>query len=654
MTYSSLEEFGQTVKKKYPIYSQMDDAKVAEKFLEVYPQYKSQIDMGGKSTKAIPSMDVTTTATEVPTATTEATGKSSMFSTLGKSLKKTILSVAPVKKTAEPTKSLPEGMLNYVSERYGDIDSAKKTITSDPVGFALDIASMLSPQVLALRGTSNVAGNMISKAKEGLKTTGSGLVKYGKEMTGQDTNQIAGEGFTQTIQGALQTATAPISGLLESIPGGKEVEILLSKPFEWTGDVFEYIADKAGVDTTTEQFQMARQQIETAASVGSIAAMPAITKGVSKGISSLSKGLKGAGETVYGATIKPGTIEAGKLQNYDANVKIAETALKEAKTTGDVAKIESATKSLEAIKATKPATIAETGVRRGISGTQKNVGLGAKIAEQEIWNKEIKPALENSTEMVTKAEFFKPLEKKISSTTEKGKLADMKDAYELIKEEYKDVNSLKLTDAQKIKSELGEFQPNKVWKGKDVSNSYNQLKIEMMKGLQKSIYDKLSDVNIRKSYLDYSKLKQLEEIGIKARGEELMPKGINVTHSLWDRTVTPITTKLGKTLYKVGDMLEFESKTPVKTLGEYLENKGITEEYFNEIMKNQKTVDTSILESEITPKSQKIIDKIEKIKGKISKGEKLQSSESKVITSLLDNIGEKELLAFGLINSNQE
>ena len=50
----NIEQFGQTIKAKHPVYQDMSDAEVGQKMLAKYPQYQDMVDGVGQQESAIP------------------------------------------------------------------------------------------------------------------------------------------------------------------------------------------------------------------------------------------------------------------------------------------------------------------------------------------------------------------------------------------------------------------------------------------------------------------------------------------------------------------------------------------------------------------------------------------------------------------------
>lgn len=449
-----------------------------------------------------------------------------------------------------------------------------------------EIKPSLGESVLTAVGgpVLGAAPEILTDAYQSAKTLGGGLLKQAEtaapiasaitgnlqplmdELKQPPTDK--GTGLKETVQGAMGIAGSPVTGFLKDQLGEEKANAVMeviNAPFDWATDkTFTTWAKSQGIDTTTPEFQESRDQFVTALQLFSTIAAPKVTDITGKGLNWGGKRLKGAGRTLNEKVLPTTIREAEMLQKFDAGA------------TG-----------------TRPRTIGETAVERGISGTQTGIGTKATATKSKIFTEEIKPALKGSSEVITRDELFKPLEEKISKTLEPGRKAELKSALDAIKDEYADAKFDKLTleDAQVIKSGLDEFTPQKSFKGQEISNAYNQLRADMANNIRQQTYNKLSDIGIKAKYLDYTNLLELEKLGIKARTQKgigFKPGGTDtLIRDLWDMAAIPLGTTAGKWLYKIGDFLEFESPKPVKTVGEYIKEQGITKPEFESVVNKE-------------------------------------------------------------------
>lgn len=221
-----------------------------------------------------------------------------------------------------------------------------------------------------------------------------------------------------------------------------------------------------------------------------------------------------------------------------------------------------------------PQTRGSTAMEQGIAGTEEMVGVRGKRISDKIWKETVKPALDESKGVMSKEEMFSPIEKRISETIEPTKRAAYQDAYDYLKDAYKDRENFTMTEAQSIKSQIDTFTPDKVWKGKPIANELKTLNNDMANGIRTKIYGTLGP-EVQQAYADWGNLHELEQVGIKAISDAPFKGGAGaMVKGLWDTATTPIKTYAGKILYRVGDAFEFVGDKGIKTFGEYLESKG--------------------------------------------------------------------------------
>ena len=179
---------------------------------------------------------------------------------------------------------------------------------------------------------------------EAAKDSGKDLLEGGKEMfkkyapavqpglgalpgfgpEDQKEEDYAGENFTDVVSGALGTAFAPISGTLTSLPGGEKVAELLNKPREWVGDLAEVLAQKAGVDTASEDFQAAKNQIMTAFDVANVAYGPKVAEKASPWLKEKLSSVKDTAQSSKVQNIVSNRVaELEKLENQNSIVRKA-------------------------------------------------------------------------------------------------------------------------------------------------------------------------------------------------------------------------------------------------------------------------------------------------------------------------------------------
>lgn len=406
-----------------------------------------------------------------------------------------------------------------------------------------------------LEGAKESAEGALGLAKDYLPAVQPGLnlvPGFGPE---QET-EPGGQDLRKTFSGAIKAVSAPLTSIIQSLPGGEQAATVLN-PSTYTTWLFEKAAESAGVDTSSPEYKEALEQIRTATDIGTIIAGPKVAEVTKPGFNWLGKKLKGGGKTLAESVLPTTEREATALQDFDAG-----------------------------ITSERPRTVGDTAMERDIAGRQKTIGTKSTKEKSAIFKEEIEPALKNSTEKIVKSDIFKKLEEVVSRTEEEGRKKVLQEGLEAIKEDYQSRSDFTLSQAQDIKSGLDKFTPSKIWKKKEVADGYNQMRSYMANLIREEIYNKLSSAEIKTKYIDYSNLLELEKLGIKSRMEKgagFRPGGTGtLIREIWDMGAIPIGTRSGQIIYKVGDLFEFQSPEKVKTVGEFIQLQGLTRDDFEE------------------------------------------------------------------------
>lgn len=272
-------------------------------------------------------------------------------------------------------------------------------------------------------------------------------------------------------------------------------------------------------------------------------------------ISAGGKLLKGIGETVAKAVIPTSIKEAGMEQTYKAANSFP-------------------TRILNAIsgKAPKaPQTVAQTVFDKGLMGTQSMLGIQAKRATSDLWNKTISPALEKSDVKVNMPDFFNDVEKQIvESNPEKSRQADLIKALDALKEDYKDTSEVPLSELQKFKEGWTKKVPEKAYKGQPIAGAFNDVLNVASGTARNKIYSALGD-DVKQAYFDYGNLKGVQELGKRAMTGSKFKGGTGTfLNAAKDMAAVPIGTSGGQIIYKVGQGVELLGKPGAKTVRDIL------------------------------------------------------------------------------------
>jgi len=287
---------------------------------------------------------------------------------------------------------------------------------------------------------------------------------------------------------------------------------------------------------------------------GAVRGVAGVADGVS--LSVIPKTIKGAGSQLYKSAITPNVDEAKAILRYRADTPFL-TRLGEF---GEKA----------------PLTRGQTALEQGLIGTESMVGVQARRKADALWKSEIEPLVANSKVQMTKDELFTPALERIVSIEDPTRRKAMEDAFEALLEDFADYpDTVDLVRAQALKRDLAKFTPTKIFKGKEVANEMRTIQADIASAIRTKTYNSFPEENIRKKYLDWANLDELEDLGIKAISEGSFKGGSGTLLSgIWDMATTPIKTIGGQFLYRVGSAFEFTAPKGIKTMGQYMESQG--------------------------------------------------------------------------------
>lgn len=425
-------------------------------------------------------------------------------------------------------------------------------------------------------------GTEPSKIIDGLVARGYTLEGFNEQQTLAQQAKDVATGF---VKGAGRTLVNTASGVQDTgqgVLGGVEA-LVTGKPLSETkamqpsvgieslkGETPQGQAVTQALEPTNEA-QKLGGQLETGAEIlaggGAGLAKDALVGGVnllSKGISPVTGLVKKGGEVLYKSAFTPSVREAENILAYEASQPATFSRLYGAG-------------AIKGNSAFKPITVGETALRSGVAGTEKQVGVQAKRVADTLYKKEIAPAVDSIDSVITKDELFAPIKERIAGITDPSKRKAYEDAFEALAEDYKDVTQYTFKEAQKLKSEIAEFTPAKVFRGQDVANEFRMLKADMADAIRQKTYDALKDVNIKQKYIDYGNLQELQKVGVKAISEGGLKGGFGGFWStIYDTAMTPVKTVGGKVIYHIGDKLQVTAPKGFegKSFSEYLKAVG--------------------------------------------------------------------------------
>jgi len=428
----------------------------------------------------------------------------------------------------------------------------------------------------------NKNGAIPSPVQENKPSFGEGVVQdfRNRVSNASDAQMASIEGRQSNLSGALQTVgqgagfigdlvtrglgavtPEPVKDVLKSgasaVAGTEAVQDVASKYEQWKQQNPEAAANLEATLNLGSILPVGGG-VAQGARMGTKAALVGTGKALEVGadaVGSVGNVMRNSGRAIYQEAITPNVKEAEQLLRFRANTPLL------TRIAGD---------------ANAPQTRASVALERGIAGTEGMIGVQAKRQADKVWNDEIAPAVKNSKATMSKDELFAPAIERINATTDPTRRQALINAFEALQEDYKGFDeSFDLNKAQALKRDLDEFTPAKKFKGEDVANEVRQLQADMADAIRQKTYDSLDDVNIRKKYLDWANLNELQKVGVKAISDAAFKGGSgSLIGGLWDAATVPVKTIAGQVLYRVGNKLEFTGPQNIKTFGQYLQSKG--------------------------------------------------------------------------------
>lgn len=292
------------------------------------------------------------------------------------------------------------------------------------------------------------------------------------------------------------------------------------------------------------------------------------------------RGIKEVGRRIY-SSFKPLTAdEARVVQRHEAKVAFAKRELQRLPRGSEEYLVKQ--EEIQSLQAQAPKTAPQTGLEKGISGTERMVGRTADVEKMDLWKNQVEPALRESEARITKTDLFSRARARVAAEVNPVRKEGLQKALDYLEGRYIGVGKYDLLKANKLKTSLDKFTPAKIFKGQDVSSYIKTLEAEMAKAIRQKTYASLpgaettGEISIKEAYRDYANLKELEKVGIRALTQAKKQGGFgSMLTSLYEEPATAIKTVGGQVLYRVGDAFEFIGREGIKTLGEFLRGKGI-------------------------------------------------------------------------------
>jgi hypothetical protein len=412
---------------------------------------------------------------------------------------------------------------NHFVGKYDHLLTGEQAPKKDS-SFLGDFGVALKKRFGSLKETAkDTASGKINPLSTGLQTVGAGAGLVG-DIFGAGLNKITPEPVKEKLSEVTKsiTDTEPAQKVLSSYLSFRDKHPEAAKDLESAVNILSLLPMGKGASIAGKGIKTGAEAIETGAKATLKAGGEIIDE---------------AGQLAYKTAIPLSKLEAGLVQTYKAKNPLVKRLFQ----------------PLEE----QPRTAAITALEKGFAGTEEMIGIQAKKESAKLWTEKIAPAVKAVKEKYDVNSAFKSLEKKIMSTAEKSRRNSLLDGLEALKEDYKGVSKIGYEKAQAIKSGLGQFIPDKAYKGKPIASAFREVQKMFADDIRKSTYKVLKDVDIKTDYLDYGNLKGLAEWGKTAMTGGKAKGGFgSFVSNLYDKAIIPTFTTGGKLLHKVGSSLK--------------------------------------------------------------------------------------------------
>lgn len=420
----------------------------------------------------------------------------------------------------------------------------KEQVTQALTNFRLGIKT--KPEVKEQGSISKAFQSGVEQAKQG----------YEQAKNAKNPLELL-EGGTKLAAGAVNTILSPTAPIMKPVEVG--INAVANKISD-NPEVQKLAGSKAGeiVSRITEDIANLNTIVGAVAGVKAGAKAPEVAgkvvEGVKPAISATGKVLKAGGEASYGVTVTAEEATRRALQSYQA------------KQPNLLARVQN---MLKGETKGKPITEANTAARKGLVGTEQELGVQAKRVATDLWKNEVAPKLKANKEKINMQTFLGEIKKEIQSNPDINRRKTLLTAFNKFALDNKKVGNFGLEKLQDYKVEWAKFIPESYSKsGKAISGSLNEIRSIAKQKASQIIFDKLGE-DTKMAYIDYGNLKSIMESGIKA-GTDPAKQSLsrNVWQFIMDKTITPVVTIGGKVLYRTGEGLEFIGQKGAKKVSD--------------------------------------------------------------------------------------
>lgn len=212
----NLQEFGQTIKAKYPEYKDISDEELGTKMLAKYPEYQDMVSKTASqpksSWKELPANFLPSAGKFVGDITQAIAHPIETVKGLGNIALGAAQKAIPGEQGKE---QYADAVGQFFKNRYGGLDKLKETIINDPVGFASDLGTVLTgggaiaSKVGTVSKLGKVAevGNIINKAGKAIEPLSAVTKATGSVLNKATAGKTLAPFAKRIDTGALEAAT---------------------------------------------------------------------------------------------------------------------------------------------------------------------------------------------------------------------------------------------------------------------------------------------------------------------------------------------------------------------------------------------------------------------------------------------------------------
>lgn len=430
---------------------------------------------------------------------------------------------------------------NYLQRVGGAYKNAAQDITnavtdkSGALSGAINEANTAKTPVDALKGVANTAAE---ETRVGLRTAGA----------------VAGATFAPITEiPAIKNFVGAVASQILKIPGVEHIVQNASQLAEQNPTLAKDIQNIVDIVSLAGAGKVDKADIAKNAET-----IVNKTSEVGKNVASTTgKALKSAGEASYGITVPPQESTARALLNYDAQQPNLFGRIKNFLTNNEIGD--------------KPITESNTAARKGLIGTEYQIGVQSKKISNSLFKDVIEPKLSSPENSLNMKDFLKKIESNILNETEGVRQDQLLKAYDVFSKPYKNLGDITGLQLQKFKEDWAKFLPEATYKGKPIASALKEIQ-DIAASEARPILYKFVGNEGKQAYIDYGNLQSIIDAGIKSTTGDLAKKslGRDIWQTVMNKAVTPVVTTAGKVLYRTGEGLEFIGKKGAKKVSDII------------------------------------------------------------------------------------